>query len=159
MIWEERTLRYILGLRSQGELSLWSGRFGMHFKERAALELAQVLVCESEPYGAVVSMEDVEVRTLRVDNHRGMEILGARWAPKDRPALLQNGPGRGKVLAVPPPLVGRVPDSLRLYGSRGVFDWSAEPSRDISPRVFVYQVTGWDEQTRTWVMTCADGEG
>lgn len=19
--------------------------------------------------------------------------------------------------------------------------------------------TGWDEQTRTWVMTCADGEG
>lgn len=41
----------------------------------------------------------------------------------------------------------------------GVFDWSAEPSRDISPRVFVYQVTGWDEQTRTWVMTCADGEG
>ncbi len=119
MIWEERTLRYILGLRSQGELSLWSGRFGMHFKERAALELAQVLVRESEPYGAVVSMEDVEVRTLRVDDHRGMEILGARWAPKDRPALLQNGPGRGKVLAVPPPLVGRVPDSLRLYGSRG----------------------------------------
>lgn len=136
---------YVRSLRVQYGLS---GEVLHQGKDEAILHskryLADHLVRDAQPYGAVVDQRDIEF-IERGAEYDGLLIM-ARWFPAHGVVEFHGGPADGEVREVPPQMIGQ---PILLVSEPA---WTADlgDAPVPTPRL-EYRLGGWHEETRAWV--------